>query len=871
MESEISPLQESPAMLAYSLSLSTVRRAFAVLVLLLVLGAGNLQAQPRLGSNLPAPRLLTVMPPGGKIGSTVEVTFTGTDLEEPEQLLFSHPGIKAEPLATPEPPPPPQPQPQKGRRRGMGKPVISRFKVTLAANVPPGIHDVRFVNKWGVSNPRAFVAGDLNEVLEKEPNNDVEQAQRVEINSTINGSMANPTDVDYYVFAGKKGQRVVFSCLASSIDSRFHAGLEVYDSKGKQLASGRDYNNNDALTDCFLPDDGDYYVRLYHFTHTQGSAEHYYRLSISTTPWIDAVFPSAVEAGKATSVTVYGRNLPGGQLDPSTVADDHVLEKITVNLPGGSGASPVGFSGLMTPKMAAIDGFEFRLRNDSGWSNPFLIGLARAPLVLDKGDNDTPETAQVVSVPCEIAGHLEKLRDRDWYSFTAKKGEAYVIDILSNRQGAPTYPYFMLKSEKSDLKESDDNLDGLSLKFYSRSEDPQPFLFTAPADGKYQLLVSSQLADTVAGPRHFYRVRITPPQPDFHLVALAEDEYRPTGTTVLAGGQQALTLFALRQDGFAGDISLSVEGLPPGVTAAPQTLGGAVRQTSLVLSAANNAAVWTGPIKVTGTATIGGNKVVREARSASIVWPIQPGQNIPTISRVDRGLLLAVRPGAPYSLAASLDKPALVQGDKGTLKVKLTRISPDFKTPLTVQATPSELPPGLSLNNNQPITIAPNATEGVLPITVQPNVPPGVYNLVLHTQTQMPYSKDATAQQKPNTLIVLPSAPVTLTVLPKVLATLSLATPNVTVQVGKEAEVVVRVHRQYGYSGEFKVQVVLPPEAKGVQISDTIIPSGKEETKLIVKAGPMPVTLPNLIVRATATYQGHVTVQEVKLNVNVTK
>jgi hypothetical protein len=748
-------------------SLSAVRRIFVLLLPLLALRAGNAYAQPRLGSNLPAPRLFTVTPPGGKIGSVVEVTFTGTDLEEPEQLLFSHPGIKAEPIIPPQPPPP-QPDPKKPQPKPpAAKPVISRFKVTLAANVPPGIYDVRFVNKWGVSNPRAFVAGDLNEVLEKEPNNDVEQAQRVESNSTINGSMANPTDVDYYVFAGKKGQRVVFSCLASSIDSRFHAGLEVYDRKGKQLASGRDYNHTDAVTDCILPESGDYYVRLYHFTHTQGSALHYYRLSISTAPWIDAVFPCAVEAGKTTRVTIYGRNLPGGQLDPAAVANDHVLEKITVNVAGGTGISPVGFSGLMIPKMAGIDGFELRLRNDSGWSNPFLIGLVRAPLVLDNGNNETLQTAQAVPVPCEIAGHIEKPRDRDWYSFTAKKGQTYMIDILSDRQGAPTYPYFMLRSDKSELKESDDNLDGLSLKFYIRSEDPQAFLFTVPADGKYFLLVSSRLADTVVGPRHFYRVRITPPQPDFHLVALADDEYRPTGTTVLAGGQQALTIFALRQDGFAGDIRLNVEGLPPGVTAAPQTIGGPLRQASLVLSAASNAAVWTGPIKITGTATIGGNQVVREARSASIVWPIPPGQGIPTLSRIDRSAMLAVRPGAPYSLVPSLDKPALMQGDKGTLKVKLTRLSPDFKTPLTVQATPNELPPGLSLNNNQPITIAPNATEGTLPINVPPNLPPGTYNIVLHTQTQMPYSKDAMAKQKPNTLVVLPSAPVTLTVLPK--------------------------------------------------------------------------------------------------------
>lgn len=861
-------------MIVFLFSLPRARRTIAVLLSLLVLGAGNVQAQPRPGSNLPAPRLMTVMPAGGKIGSSIEVILTGTDLEEPQQLLFSHPGIKAELIV---PPPPPKPDPKKPQPNPPpANPPVHRFKVTLAADVSPGIHDVCLVNKWGVSNPRGFVAGNLNEVLEKEPNNDVEQAQRVENNSTINGSMANPTDVDYYVLAGKKGQRIVFSCLASSIDSRFHPGVEVYDSKGKQLAYGHDYSNHDAVTDCILPDDGDYYVRVYHFTHTQGSPEHFYRLNITTAPWIDAVFPCAVEPGKQTSVTVFGRNLPGGNLDASARDGEHALERITVNVTappgtGGTGVSPVSFCGLTTPNMAGIDGFEFRLRNDSGWSNPVLIGLTRAPLVLDNGNNDTPETAQEVRVPCEIAGHVEKLRDRDWYTFTAKKGETYEIEILSDRLGAPTYMYFMLRNDKSDLKESDDNPDILSRRFISRSEDPQSFRFVAPADGKYRLMVSSRLADAVAGPRHFYRVRISPPQPDFHLVALANDEHRPDGTTVLAGGQQAFTVFALRQDGFTGEIQLSVEGLPGGVTATPQRIGSNLREASLVLSAANGAAAWTGPIKIIGSAMIGGKKVVREARPASIIWPVPPGTNILPISRVDRSLPLAVRPGAPYSLALNLDKPALVQGAQGTLKVKLTRISPDFKTPLEVQAIPNELPPGLALNNNQPINIAANTTDGSLPINVQPNVQPGTYTIVLRTQTQMPYNKDPMAKQKPNTLVVLPSAPALLTVLPKSLANLALSTQNVTVKTGKEAELVVRADRQFGYDGEFKVQVILPQGAKGVAIADTVIPAGKNEAKLVIKAEAMPVNLQNLTVRATAMFEDHPTIHEVKFNVNVVK
>src|SRR5262249_12846300 len=230
-------------------------------------------------------------------------------------------------LGSAAPPPPPQ-----VRRRSQRQPMVAqsavKFKVTIPANTPLGIHDVRLVNKHGVSNPRAFMVGDLKEFIEKEPNNDVEQAQRVEMNSTVHGVIAAPTDVDYYVFAGKKGERAVISCLASSIDSRLYPEIELYSAAGKLLGANRHYNVNDALLDCTLPADGDYSVRVFNYTYTRGGPESFYRLSISTAPWIDVVYPPIVEPGKPAKLTVYGRNLPGGKLDANTICDGQVLEKV---------------------------------------------------------------------------------------------------------------------------------------------------------------------------------------------------------------------------------------------------------------------------------------------------------------------------------------------------------------------------------------------------------------------------------------------------------------------------------------------------------------------------------------------------------------
>lgn len=856
-----------------------VRVARALLALAtIVLIARTAQAQPRPGNGLPEPRLLLLTPSGGKAGSSLEVTFSGTDLEEPQGLLFSHAGIKAEAVAdsTKVTKPDPKKKPPKRPRPGMGTPVVTRFKVTIDPGVPVGIHDVRLVNKWGVSNPRAFVVGDLAETQEKEPNSDVDQAQRVALNTTINGAMANPTDVDYYVFAGKKGQRIVLSCLASSIDSRFTPAIELYDAKGKQLAGNRNYNERDALTDCVLPEDGDYYVRLFQFTHTQGSPEHFYRLSITTAPWIDAVFPCVVEPGKTTSVTVYGRNLPGGKPDGD-------LEKATVPVTAPAtpeAVSRLTFGGRLAPGAIGLAGFELRLRNESGSSNPFLITLARAPVVLDNGSNDTAETAQEVTLPCEIAGQVEKRRDRDWYTFAAKKGEVYTIEVLSQRLGAPTYMYFQIRgADKREIYESQDNQDTLSRKFWTHTEDPMPYRFVVPADGKYRLLVGSHVGDTLAGPRHFYRVRITPEQPDFQLAAVGPDDHRPGAPVLLKGGNQSFTVFAWRQDGFVGDIALSIEGLPPGVTCPPQTLGGDLRHTHLVLSADAKAEAWTGIVKIKGTATINGKKVVREARSGCVVWPVPFQQNMVTISRLDRASFLAVRDKAPLNLTATIDKDVVVQGEKATIKLNLKRLWPDLKAAVSVQVMQSQqrqdlqLPQNLRVNNNQAFNLAAGKSDGTLNVTVANDVQPGTYNIVLRAQAQSPFNKDPKSKAKRPTFIVQPSTPVTLTVLPKELAKLTLNNGSPTVKVGKEVEVTVQLRRLFHYDGPFKVEVVLPKSVNGLEVAEVTVPAGKDSAKLVVRvpAGTKPGNRSNLIVRATGTYHGRAIKHEAKLNVNVVK
>src|SRR5262245_27062539 len=66
---------------------------------------GPALAQQRNPSGVPTPRLFQVSPAGGKAGTTVEVVLAGRNLADPTKLVFSHPGLKAEYVATPEPKP----------------------------------------------------------------------------------------------------------------------------------------------------------------------------------------------------------------------------------------------------------------------------------------------------------------------------------------------------------------------------------------------------------------------------------------------------------------------------------------------------------------------------------------------------------------------------------------------------------------------------------------------------------------------------------------------------------------------------------------------------------------------------------------------
>ena len=73
----------------------------------------------------------------------------------------------------------------------------------MPKEVSLGTHDVRIVSKSGLSNPRAFVVGEMTEVNESEPNNDVGQAQKIELNTTEEVKVRRLTPPDQFDEKGR--------------------------------------------------------------------------------------------------------------------------------------------------------------------------------------------------------------------------------------------------------------------------------------------------------------------------------------------------------------------------------------------------------------------------------------------------------------------------------------------------------------------------------------------------------------------------------------------------------------------------------------------------------------------------------------------
>ena len=699
-------------------------------------------------ADFPRAVLASLQPPGGKQGTQVEVTLLGADLDDLETLIFSHPGITAVPAMTAPTEFDPQP-----------RPIARKMLVAIAPDVPAGLYDVAAVGRFGVSNPREFVVGIGAEIAKNGDIDSPGKALEVPFDATVTGR-ATAGKADHYAVSLKAGQRIRAEAWVRRIDSRMEAVLEITDPNGHLLATARRRHSDDPFLDFTAPADGRYILRI-HDLYAGGGDDAHYRLSISTAPQIDFVFPPVARVGESVKVSVFGRGLAGST--PAVISgspEDGTagLEEVSIDARAGAPArSAVARNAwrMLAPRDSASDLVDL-FGDVPGASQPLAPAiLAPTAPVRETEPNDLPAAPQAITLPATLAGRFHPRGDRDWFSFEAKAGDIFVFELFSARLGLATDAALTIESVTIDadgkpvgkeLAYADDGPAEFVGGAIDRPSTDPLIEFKAPADGAYRVLVRDLKVDSRAAPENAWVLQIRRPSPDFKLLALLAEQNRADANKagnampiLDIGGSTTIDVCVFRTDGFAGEITVQAEGLPPGVTASPAGPSKASR-FQLVLSAAEGMKPWSGTVRVVGKAKVGDADVVRTARVAALRWNAD-NQNQARVVRELHDLPLAVTAeAAPVTVAPNETKIwETARGGKVSIPLAVVH-RPGAKGEMALTA------PGLPGELKVPeIKVAEAATTSSAEIDLDPKLPAGTYQIVLRGATKMAYARNPQA------------------------------------------------------------------------------------------------------------------------------
>jgi len=649
---------------------------------------------------LPVSKLTTLFPPGAKVGATANVAVGGVDLEGLDKVFFSHVGIT-------------------GKVNADGKSI----SVTVAKDVPEGIYDAWVAGQYGASNPRAVHVSTLAEVVGLTGNNSFEKAPPVAVGSVVSGH-SDKELLDYYKVALKKGQRLLVQCLDKRIDSQLAGVLTLCDANRREI---RRVANEEILAHKAATDTHVYLTvndRVF-----RGSSAFFYRLKITGGTLVDYTLPLAAAPGTRSKMKLFG---PTGE------------REIEVTAPSASDRLPADVA--LTDYQATATGFGLGGK---------LIGFAQAPVVLEVEPNSDAAKPQHIKVPADISGQFHPARDRDYYSFDAKKGEVYWVEIVSHRLGLPTDPLVVVQkldkaadgtvkaSDVLTLGDSDRNFGGVDFDTFHRDDDGR---FEAKADGTYRVMTRDLFNGVRSDPRRVYRLIIRKEKSDYLVVAQpisrkAKGDRRDvwqSNTLLRQGGVEALNVLVFRRDGFKGEITIEAEGLPAGVSHAPLKFAGSTKSGVLMLRAAESANGWVGPIRILARSKIGDKSTVREARIASINWDIDYSNSTTEKAHVrlsDRLILGVADEAAPLELIPASGKPVeAVIGTKVTVPVKVSRrgeFAADLKVKPYGHAALAKVPDS---------TVKKDAGNVVIDLKKY-KLPEGTHQLFLKTNSKGKYRK----------------------------------------------------------------------------------------------------------------------------------
>ena len=274
--------------------------------------------------------------------------------------------------------------------------------------------EYRLTTPEGASNP-LFIGFAVDPiVLEHEPNDTREAAQRLSVPCEVSGTFTPTGDKDFFAFSMIKGEKIVVEIFGERHSGLVDPILSGYDSRGNRITTGDDDGRNigqlrfttttrDGRWDFTAPADGEYFVQVRDLYFQQrGEPRFTYRLSVRP-PRPDFRLAAVPVAEVQPDATVVRRGCnhwidvlafrKDGFDDPIEIEASHLppgvtCEKVTIG-PGKTSVplvfytaadAPLGHAEIQITGRATIDGKEVSRRARAGglvWSTVNTPGIAR--------------------------------------------------------------------------------------------------------------------------------------------------------------------------------------------------------------------------------------------------------------------------------------------------------------------------------------------------------------------------------------------------------------------------------------------------------------------------------------------------------------
>jgi hypothetical protein len=435
-----------------------------------------------------APKVDFLFPAGGQRGTAVDVTASGTFPIWPANAWASHPGIVITPLKQ-----------------------TGQATFAIAADVPCGVHWVRFFDATGASGLRPFLVNQVPEIQEKEPNDDYRKPQALPLPAVVNGRLGKQDDVDIVAVSLKKGDTLVVAVEAfRTLRSPMDGVLQILSADGFVLAQNDDFYETDPLIAFTAQKDGTHLVRLFCFPATPDSRIGFfgketcvYRLTLTTGPYLDFAWPAAVER-KGGEVELLGWNI-AAENRRFTAPAETTAERVYVQPPGFAGGA---------------------------W-------IRVEPHLVRRAGGEPP------IVPVSVAGRLPKPGSRDSFSFAAKKAERLSIRLEARDLLLPLDAVITIRDPAGKPLQT--------AQAAKLNGDPA-FEFTPAVDGPFTMEVRD--AHDGGGPRYAYLARIRSTVPEFDA-SVTLDHF-----SGIAGQPVDLPISVNLRNGLKGPLEFRVEGLP---------------------------------------------------------------------------------------------------------------------------------------------------------------------------------------------------------------------------------------------------------------------------------------------------------------------